>query len=343
MTIVPSHSQGFAPLKPLSLFLCSAALALAATAVAHAQDLPGHDLTGSQDHRLVSRFAGSVITGYQAVDYDRMLLPLGKTIDDKLSKTDTVEGRITRIAYVAPADKSALEIFRNFQQALAAAGFVTRFHCEGAPDCGDGYKFASAVIDPVFQQLASDDRGLMFKSLYPSNDNLDALTAHLSRPQGDVDLALLVAKEDNQLPGILLEICEHKPMASGEVTVDAKAMGDGLSSAGHVALYGLHFANDSAAIDPSSKPTLEQMAKLMTGHPALKVYIVGHTDDTGSAAHNLALSQQRAQSVVKALVNDYHVAAARLTAEGVASWAPVASNASEAGRARNRRVELVAQ
>ncbi|MFK2905195.1 DUF4892 domain-containing protein [Dyella ginsengisoli] len=330
-------------MKPLRLFFCIATLALAGTAIADAQDMPDHDLAGSHDHPLVSRFAGSVITGYRAVDYDRMLLPLGKTVDDKLSKSDTVEGRITRIAYVAPAGKSALEIFRNFRQALSAAGFTTRFSCEGDPGCGDGYQFADAVVDPVFQQLESEDRGLMSKSLYPSNDNLDALTAHLSRPQGDVDLVLLVAKDDNELPGIFLEICEHEPMATGQVSVDAKAMGDGLASAGHVALYGLHFANDSAAIDPSSKTTLAEMAKLMSERPALKVYIVGHTDDTGAAAHNLTLSQQRAQAVVQALAADYHVAANRMTAEGVASWAPVASNATEAGRAQNRRVELVAQ
>ncbi|MEW5835251.1 MAG: DUF4892 domain-containing protein [Pseudomonadota bacterium] len=330
-------------MKLLRLFLCSAALALSATAVAHAQDLPGHDLAGSHDHPLVSRFAGSVITGYQAVDYDRMLLPLGKTVDDNLVQSESVEGRITRIAYVAPAGKSTLEIFRNFQAALESAGFATRFECEGDTSCGDGYYLASALLDPVREGMRTEDASLLAQNLEPSNDDVDVLTAHLSRPQGDIDLVLLVAKADNRLPGIFLEICEHKPMATGEVAVNAKAMNDDLARAGHVALYGLHFANDSAMIDPSSKPTLDEMAKLLTGHPALKVYIVGHTDDTGAAAHNLALSQQRAQAVVQALATGYHIAANRMAAEGVASWAPVASNATDAGRAQNRRVELVAQ
>ena len=328
-------------MKPLRLLLSIVILSLAG--IATAQDMPAGDLPGSHDHPLVSRFAGSLITGYQAVDYDRMLLPLGKTVDDKLSKSDTVEGRITRIAYVAPAGKSALEIFRNFQSALQSAGFSTRFSCEGDATCGDGYHFASAVLDPILHALNSDSVSDLLHELEPTNDNIDALTAHLSRPQGDVDLVLLVGKGDNYPPGILLEICEHQPMASGEVTVNAKAMNESLASSGHVALYGLHFANDSATIDPSSKATLEEMAKLLTGHPALKVYIVGHTDDTGSAAHNLALSQQRAQAVVQALAMGYRIAANRMAAEGVASWAPVASNATDAGRAQNRRVELVAQ
>ena len=330
-------------MKPLRLLLSIVTLSLAGTVAAAAQDMPDKDLPGSHDHPLVSRFAGSLITGYQTVDYDRMLLPLGKTVDDELSKSETVEGRITRITYAAPPGKSTLEIFRNFQSALQSAGFSTRFSCEGDATCGDGYHFASAVLDPILHALNSDSVSDLLHELEPTNDNIDALTAHLSRPQGDVDLVLLVGKGDNYPPGILVEICEHKPMASGEVTVNAKAMGDNLASAGHVALYGLHFANDSATIDPSSKATLDEMAKLLTGHPALKVYIVGHTDDTGSAAHNLALSQQRAQAVVQALATGYHIAANRMAAEGVASWAPVASNATDAGRAQNRRVELVAQ
>ncbi|WP_017460400.1 OmpA family protein [Dyella ginsengisoli] len=330
-------------MKPFRLLACLAAWAITGTALATPHDFPAHDSSNSHDHPLVSRFAGSVIIGYQQVDYDRMLLPLGKVVDDKLTQSASVEGRITRIAYVAPLNKSALEIFRNFQAALASAGFTTRFSCEGDATCGDGYHFADAVFDPVREQLAYDEPTLAIDTMEPANDNINELTAHLSRPRGDVDLVLLVAKDDNQLPGIFLEICEHKPMASGEVTVDAKAMGEDLASAGHVALYGLHFANDSATIDPSSKATLDEMAKLLTGHPALKVYIVGHTDDTGSAAHNLALSQQRAQAVVQALATGYHIAANRMAAEGVASWAPVASNATDAGRAQNRRVELVAQ
>lgn len=91
-------------MKPFRLLLSIVILSLAG--VAAAQDMPDKDLPGSHDHPLVSRFAGSLITGYQTVDYDRMLLPLGKTVDDKLSKSDMAEGRITRIAYVAPPERA---------------------------------------------------------------------------------------------------------------------------------------------------------------------------------------------------------------------------------------------
>jgi outer membrane protein OmpA-like peptidoglycan-associated protein len=85
------------------------------------------------------------------------------------------------------------------------------------------------------------------------------------------------------------------------------------------------------------------MAKLLNTNPSLKVYIVGHTDNQGQFAHNAELSQKRAEAVVQALTSTYHVAPARLTGKGVASLAPVASNSDDAGRAQNRRVELVQQ
>lgn len=76
---------------------------------------------------------------------------------------------------------------------------------------------------------------------------------------------------------------------------------------------------------------------------ALKVYVVGHTDNQGAYAANLDLSQKRADSVVKALAGEYHIDPHRLLAKGVASLAPVASNDAETGRNKNRRVELVKQ
>ena len=88
---------------------------------------------------------------------------------------------------------------------------------------------------------------------------------------------------------------------------------------------------------------LDAMAKLLNTNPSLKVFIVGHTDNQGPFPHNLELSQQRAEAVMQALTGTYHVAPARLTAKGIASLSPVASNSEDAGRAQNRRVELVQQ
>jgi outer membrane protein OmpA-like peptidoglycan-associated protein len=317
---------------------------LIAFAVCSSNMVLAADVSGSHDHPLVTRFAGSSIIGYQQSSYDKAVLPLGPIkpgSPDQFTASETIEGRITRMAYEAPAGKSVIEVYRNFSQALAKAGFKTRFEC-GGQACGKGADFSDRVIQPLLEPMHA--RNAMVDALYAVSGNMQQLTARLDRPEGRVDVSLLVAQADESRPtGILLQIVEAQAMATGQVTVDAKAMSKGLSSQGHIALYGIHFATDSADLTADSDTTLGQMAQLLKNEPALKVFIVGHTDNTGDLNHNLALSQKRAESVVKALTTRYGIAAQRVAAKGVASYAPVASNRDEAGRTQNRRVELVAQ
>lgn len=325
---------------------------LSAVAIAaYADSIPGHDILGSHDSSFVSRFPGSTIIGYQSVDYDQAVLPMGTKISSdqtRLLQTETVAGKLTRIAYAVPAGKSAFEVFSNYQSALAKAGFVTQFHCANA-NCGDrnGSDLSSVIVggnllDGMGHAPTVDYFNLMVGVLNCNDGELYVETSHLVQAKGNIDLSLMVCGQAGEPVGVLLQTVEEKPMATGEVTVDAKAMGQGLAQNGHIALYGIHFATDSAALAPDSNAQLAQMVKLLKSRPSLKVYIVGHTDNTGTLAHNLKLSQQRADTVVKAL-ESHGIAASRLAAKGLASYAPVSSNDTEAGRAKNRRVELVQQ
>ena len=137
-----------------------------------------------------------------------------------------------------------------------------------------------------------------------------------------------------------LVIVEQEAMEQ-EIMVNAEAWKGDLASSGHVAIYGINFDTDQAVIKPESEPVLAEMAKLLTDNPPLKVFIVGHTDSTGTYEHNLQLSQERAAAVVNALVSGHGIAATRMTAVGVGPVAPVATNRTEEGKAKNRRVELV--
>ena len=96
-------------------------------------------------------------------------------------------------------------------------------------------------------------------------------------------------------------------------------------------------------LKPESDAAVAEIAKMLQADPALKVYVVGHTDNVASLDLNMKLSQARADSVVQALVAKHGIAAARLTGRGVGPLCPVASNDAEDGRAKNRRVELVKQ
>lgn len=139
---------------------------------------------------------------------------------------------------------------------------------------------------------------------------------------------------------IEIEIMERQAM---EQTVQGNAdswLSD-ITTTGHAIVYGIYFDTDKAEIKPDSEPALAEMAKLLKNSAALNVFIVGHTDNTGTFEHNLKLSTDRATSVVNALVAKHGIAAARLKPYGVASLAPVAPNKTEDGKAKNRRVELV--
>jgi OOP family OmpA-OmpF porin len=138
-----------------------------------------------------------------------------------------------------------------------------------------------------------------------------------------------------------LTIVESQTMKQ-EVVADAKVMRNDLADTGRTIVYGIYFDTASARIKPESEPALGEMVKLLKGAPALKVYVVGHTDSVGSLQSNLKLSSDRAASVGKA-ITERGVAASRLKSAGVGPYSPVASNDTEDGKAKNRRVELVKQ
>ena len=127
-----------------------------------------------------------------------------------------------------------------------------------------------------------------------------------------------------------------------EVAADASSLGDEISKAGHVAVYGIHFDTGKATIQPDSEKSLAEIAKLLLQNTDLKLRVEGHTDNQGNAAANQALSEKRAQAVVAWLIA-HGTPSGRLTAAGRGQTQPVADNSSEDGRAKNRRVELVKQ
>ena len=123
--------------------------------------------------------------------------------------------------------------------------------------------------------------------------------------------------------------------------VNADEMKQSIHDTGKVALYGVYFDTDKDVVKSESQPTLEEIAKLLKEEHSMKLHVVGHTDNQGKLEYNLDLSKRRAASVVKELTTKYGIAATRLDGFGCGVYSPVASNSSDEGRAKNRRVELV--
>lgn len=121
----------------------------------------------------------------------------------------------------------------------------------------------------------------------------------------------------------------------------ALTMSEALTKTCRVPANGIHFATASAELTPSSTPTLKAIADLLAKEPTWVITIEGHTDSVGGAVYNKDLSQRRSAAVKAALVTTYGVAAARLSTAGYGLSQPIETNTTLAGRARNRRVELV--
>jgi OmpA-OmpF porin, OOP family len=142
--------------------------------------------------------------------------------------------------------------------------------------------------------------------------------------------------------GYGLTIVEKKAMTQ-DIVANADAWSNDLKTSGHIAVYGIYFDTGKSEIKPESEQAIGEIAKLLKSDAGLKVHVVGHTDNVGGLDANMKLSRDRADAVVQALIRNHGIVASRLNAYGDGPYAPVASNDTEEGRAKNRRVELVKQ
>ncbi len=131
-----------------------------------------------------------------------------------------------------------------------------------------------------------------------------------------------------------------KPMITNVRFAEGPKPAKDLLAEGKLVTYGIHFDSGSDVVKPESAPVLRQIAAYLEANAAVKLQIVGHTDNTGTAAGNLDLSKRRAASVARVLSEEFKIAAERFTTDGKGDTEAVASNASSEGRAMNRRVEF---
>ncbi len=311
-------------IRTMKLFLCL--MPLLAIACAAAQE----DIPDSKDHPLISRYPGSVITGYHVATYDEFNLPMGKSDGSSLEKSQHLEGKVTWITYDAPAGRTVLEIYRNYESAMTKAGFQIVYSCVNNEGCGSGNPL-------LYEPNKGEDWEWSAGQRY--------LSAKAHKTTGDVYVSLHIGQwsDLSRGPSLVLYVVELQPMENDLVKVDAASLASDITSQGHSSIYGIYFDTGKAEVKPESNDTLKEIAKLLQMQPGLKLLVVGHTDNVGALTANMDLSKRRADAVVKTLTAGYAVSPARLNAQGAGPLAPVASNKSEDGRAKNRRVELVEQ
>ena len=195
---------------------------------------------------------------------------------------------------------SRLEIFRNYENALKAAGGEILY--------------------------ADGDRSFTYRIERPSGEYW-----------GQVGCGAGSAAACDRIQHKIVRVAAMEQA----VVVSADQIRKSLADTGKVVFYGIYFDTDQATVKPESEPTLAEMAKFLRANAGAKVFIVGHTDMQGPLERNERLSRDRAAAVVAALASRHGIAKDRMTPAGVGPLAPLAANEAEAGRAKNRRVEMV--
>jgi OOP family OmpA-OmpF porin len=334
-------------------------------------ELPTVDIEGGKDHPLLKRYTGSFIVAYQHKGYDEFTFPLSKLLEGKRSnyflpytpeQAKTVEGPYTRLVYLMPADRSPLEIIRNYQDEILDQGGKVLYECKREECGGDkqrGISHAGGRGSNVDESLAMFLRPRERLGLEDYSqgwcasiaDIMDQryLVAELPEVGTYISIHTYTIKDFyytncNAFKGrtvAVVDIVDGKPREKNMVTVAASDMAQQISATGSVSLYGIFFDSNSASVREDSAATLQEIAKLFQQQPDLNLLVVGHTDNEGAFEYNMNLSQNRAQSVVDELSAKYEVSPERLVPVGVSYASPVSTNATAEGQALNRRVELV--
>lgn len=315
---------------------------LAFLTFACASALAQQDAKGVKDHPVVGRFAGSFIVSGENKAFDERVIQTGKLgdADAALSPANSIirSGAVTNLVFEAPKTSSSIEIAANYRTRLDALGYRPVYACDTAACPGFGP--VNRVVRLTFGEGAFG--AWSFRGGF--GRNLRYLVMEKTSEGQRSTAALLVGEAGivGDAPRYALLVVDQAALKTDQITVPTPtAISEAFGAEGRIALYGIYFDTGSSTIKPESAPTLQAIADLMQQQPKLSIIVVGHTDNVGGFEANVTLSQTRAAAVIAALSRQYGIATTRLTPFGAGMAAPASPNATEAGRAKNRRVELV--
>ena len=289
-----------------------------------------NDIDGAKDYPLVSRFQGAFIAWNQVKNFDRYYMLSLK--DNKLDKYE-IDGKITRIQYESQKEHSVFEIYKSYENALKNAGFKILLMLDKT-NCG--VNLQEQLYNGEFNGLnALTDR----ESLKPSYRDGEFTYLSAKKKINGKDIYVVVFISNWDYPLITFDAIEVQSMDKGLVSV--KDLETDLSQNGHIAIYDIHFDTGQSSIKAESSQALKNIAEYLNAHQDEKFLIVGHTDNTGEFDSNIKLSTERAEAVIQELRSKYSVKPEQLKAFGDGQTAPVATNSTDEGRSKNRRVEIV--
>lgn len=325
--------------RPIARLLAAAALIAISAPASLAEDIDG-----VQEHPMFERYPGQDIRWQEIHNYMPYKVAVGPVTGYRqIGEWIETEGRVTRTFFADEGQQRTYsEIYANYLEALEAEDFEILGQGISADRSGTGVGsrqwFGIAYrANPVAKP---GEVGTMFAGSSTSG-GAGSIVARKERAAGTAYVVLTVEQHSDELVGTLIDIVEVEAAETGLVSVSAEAIGSDIAEYGRVVLDGIVFAFDSAELLDESAPALQSIAQYLADHPDTQFYVVGHTDSVGTFAHNRKLSADRAMAVVEALQQRHDIESGRLEPHGVGPLVPVFSNESDAGREKNRRVELV--
>ena len=261
--------------------------------------------------------------------------------DGSVVPARVVEGALDQRAFQLDAGGlTTLAVLAPLRDQVRAAGYEIIFECEARSCGGFDFRFGTDVMpEPDMHVDLSDYRFLSAVS----GDEAVSILVSRSASAGYVQitrvttapLAAAPTQTEVDLPD---EVAVPAPVTTPS---DAGDIGRALDQAGVAVLDDLVFASGAATLTDGDYPSLAAVAAWLQANPEGTVALVGHTDASGSLAGNIALSERRAEAVAEVLVETHGADRARVIAKGVGFLAPRATNQTEEGRQKNRRVEVI--
>ncbi len=277
---------------------------------------------------IVPTYADSKPSYDDVLGYNEFYVCVGKTADDK-ADIKKIEGYVRHRFCYAPKGRSQLEIIKNYEEAiLKKDGSV--FPISNKKECIKAFMKKGhpghGMQNYEYMQLPNY-AGKYFSGIIPT----DTVDFYICVVTGNVDSKVVYS----------LVTIETKPMDKGMISLEN--LDAGLVTKGHIAIYDIYFETGKSEIKGESYDALKTIAEYLKAHSDKKYLVVGHTDNVGDFDANIKLSHERANAVARGLIVDHSVNKEQLKSHGVGPASPVASNSTDNGKEKNRRVEIVEQ
>ncbi len=255
-------------------------------------------------------------------------------------QTRELQGNVQNASFSFPiAGRTTADIMDDLRRQVLADGFAPLLDCFQARCGGFDFRYlAELFAEPDMHVDLGDYR---FLSAVKSRGTEPVEYVQLMVSRSPTNGYVQVTRIGEKHSGDLVAATKSTEPGTNADAQTGQSLAEYLIAHGYVVLEDLTFETGSSRLNATVFASLADLARFLAENPDISVALVGHSDAKGSLAPNLTLSRQRAQSVLRRLVDDHEIDPTRLEADGVGYLSPRASNLTEEGRSKNRRVEVV--